>query len=84
MQSNSLLQIGGAGGNCTHAWGFCRPLPYYLATAPEFLLIVLAHRSERHHWDAPAGRSAIAKAGRPSCGIVLRTLSLGHDAPAAE
>ncbi len=32
IQSVGLL--GGAGGNCTHAWGFCRPLPYYLATAP--------------------------------------------------
>ena len=29
-----VLVRGGAGGNRTHAWGFCRPLPYYLATAP--------------------------------------------------
>src|SRR3989338_3357683 len=28
------LVNGGAGGNRTHAWGFCRPLPYCLATAP--------------------------------------------------
>ena len=29
-----LMHSGGAGENCTRAWGFCRPLPYYLATAP--------------------------------------------------